>query len=143
MKLNAREEKYCQLVANGELQYVAHKKAGYKAKTKQAHAAHSSCLMTRPEILDRIKELRELVTKSEIITREEVVKFLADSVKARPEDASMDSPLCELKYVGKEAIPVAVLPDKLGAINHLNRMMGWNAPDKVELSGAVEVIEFD
>lgn len=139
----ARLEKFCQNIAAGMKQHDAHRKAGYRAASDGAHASHASQLMKRPEVLKRIEEIRAEDAEKAGYSRVELIKLLADVLKAKPSDAHHENPLCELRHVGKDAIPVAVFPDKMAAAARLCKMQGWDAPDKLEVTGKVEVIEFD
>jgi hypothetical protein len=73
------------------------------------------------------------------MTREQTVRALSGIIQARPSEASLENPLCEM--VVTKVGSAAVFPSKLGAIAQLVKMCGWNEPEKVEHGASNEIAE--
>jgi terminase small subunit-like protein len=125
---NPRHELFCQAIASGRPAIGAYKLAGYKNSSAKASATR---LMENDGISSRIAELRaQQSTKSEF-SRDQLRQFLIHIVTAKPEQASMQNPLCEIAITKKG--PAAVFPDKLGAAAQLAKLTGWNSVEKVSV----------
>jgi hypothetical protein len=59
---------------------------------------------------------------------EDLRKFLIDIIKAKPEGASFDNPLCEIVHTKQG--PQARFPSKLDAAQQLAKICGYNEPEK-------------
>jgi hypothetical protein len=82
-------------------------------------------------VKERIAELHaERNSKSEK-SRDECRQFLVDVIRAKPEDAAFDNPLCELVYT-TEGRQVS-FPSKLAAAAQLSKLCGWDDPTKAAL----------
>lgn len=116
MTLTAKQEAFCQAIADGLNQSDAYRKAydasGMKAETVNKRASE---LMASGEVAGRVDELREALAEKAVWSR-------LDSIQA----------LREIAY-GGESRPT----EKVAAIKELNAMHGYNAPAKLELSGSV------
>lgn len=66
------------------------------------------------------------------------VKILVDTLNSRPDEASMDNPLCEIVYVGKFGTPSPIFPSKAKYMEILARIMGWNS-ETINLKGDVHI----
>ena len=119
MSLTPKQEKFAQDVASGKSQADAYRAAFNCAKSKPETVIQSaSRLMADPNISARVGQLKAQLSEKALWTREDSVRILADI--AKDEEASRK--------------------DKTGAIKVLNEMHGFNAPQKVEHSGAVTAI---
>lgn len=124
---NVRHEKFAQALACGKTLEVAHREAGYSGNRSVA-----SRLLKDANICNRIKELQEETAKTEAITREEIVQFLADVIKTPAGEVHKSHPLCQ-SFKDTEDCNEIKIPDKLGAISHLLKMIpGWSVPEKVD-----------
>ena len=119
-KLNAMQEKFCQLVTEGMPAYQAYSKAGYKAKGAAARS-NSSNLVTNQNIVDRLEELRAKSASNSVKTAQEVKEGLS---------RLMDSAEKEGDYSGFTQLS-----------NRLAKMEGHDEPDKVQISTVGSVLE--
>ncbi len=114
MTLTAKQEAFCQAMANGcnqsDAYRVAYNAGNMKPETVQNNAYK---LMTDNEVATRVSELKGALEAKALWSRE-------DSVLALRSIAS-----------GGEARPTEIV----AAIKELNLMHGFNAPTKVELGG--------
>ena len=86
--------------------------------------------LRKVSIKARIAELKRLAAEKCDMTREQTVRALSGIIQAKPSEASLENPLCEM--VATKVGPAAVFPSKLGAIAQLVKMCGWNEPEKHE-----------
>lgn len=132
--LNARHETFCQGIASGLAIHDAYSTAfGEKSVNVGAVCGHK--LLKKPNIASRISELQEENATKSLITREELLKILVDTLKSKPIEAGMENALCELKM--SKAGPYAAFMDKTRAAERLCKMLGWDAAEKVEHSGSI------
>jgi hypothetical protein len=88
-------------------------------------------LVVKSSILERVAELKEAQSKKCEMTRDQLRQFLVDVIRAKPEDASFNNPLCEVAMA--KAGPAAVFPSKLAAAAQLAKLTGWNEVEKVSV----------
>lgn len=119
MTLTAKQEAFAQAIADGKNQSDAYRTAYSAGGMKPESVQQSACrLMGDLKVAARVKELREALANKALWTREQSVAVLAEVV------AAMD----------------AKHSDKISAVKVLNDMQGFNAPEKLELSGTVSTI---
>jgi Terminase small subunit len=106
----------------------SYKLAGYKESSAKANATR---LMENDGISSRIAELRAQQSVKSEFSRDQLRQFLIQIVTAKPEQASMQNPLCEIAMTKKG--PAPVFPDKLGAAAQLAKLTGWNSAEKVSV----------
>ena len=94
--LNARQERFAQLIAQGLPASHAYVEAGY-AKDRQGARANSCYLMKVPRMAARIAEIRSLAASLEatLMTIVEKRRFLAESVRTPAGSIGRDSWLCQ------------------------------------------------
>jgi len=112
-KLTAKQEKFCQSIADGMNQSDAYRSAYNTEKTPIKKIWESaSKLADQGKVTARIDELRAALTKKNLWTREMSVKIL-----------------------GNIALNQAVVENnKIAAIKELNAMHGYNSPTKLEIT---------
>jgi hypothetical protein len=125
---NARHELFCQAIASGRPAMEAYQLAGYKKSSAKANATR---LMENDGISSRIAELRAQQNAKSEFSRDQFRQFLINVIQAKPEQASMQNPLCEIAMTKKG--PAPVFPDKLGAAAQLAKLTGWNSVEKVSV----------
>ena len=125
---NPRHELFCQAIASGRPALEAYKLAGYKKSSAKANATR---LMENDGISSRIAELRAQQSAKSEFSRDQFRRFLINVIQAKPEQASMQNPLCEIAMTKKG--PAPVFPDKLGAAAQLAKLTGWNSVEKVSV----------
>ena len=106
----------------------AYKFAGYKRSSAKANATR---LMENDGIAAKIAELRAQQSAKSEFCRDQFRQFLINVIQAKPEQASMQNPLCEIAMT--KGGPAPVFPDKLGAAAQLAKHTGWNSVEKVSV----------
>lgn len=116
MKLTAKQEAFAQAVAGGLTQADAYRSAyeagNMKPETVQKRASE---LAADGEVAGRVASLREAIASKGLWTREKSVQALANIADGGEAKAN----------------------EIVAAIKELNLMHGFNAPSKVEISGAM------
>jgi len=112
VKLTAKQEAFCQGIADGLGQADAYR-AAYDADRMKDNTIYplASKLMKNSKITARIAELREAVQEKQLWSREMSVKALVQAYKE-----------------GSGSVKVA-------AVRELNAMHGYNEPAKINVSG--------
>lgn len=111
---NVRHEKYCQNISLGMSQTESYIKAGYIARGNSAEVL-SSKLLRNVKVANRIEELRQETQKEFKLTKNNILDKLKDVIISK----STDTPRT---------------PDKLKAIEVVNKMCGFNEPDKLDVA---------
>ena len=121
MALTAKQEAFCQAVADGMNQSDAYRTA-YDAKGMAAATVQNSAykLMQNGEVAARLKELKDALSQRALWTREQSVNELVD-----------------IATLSKEAGQFGAAT---GAIKELNAMHGYNEALKVDLTGGITSI---
>lgn len=136
---NIVHERFARYVAKGMSLRNAALKADPEYKGNAPHMLANQ-LRKRPDVDARITELVDEDCKKLDLGKEDVLRMLAQMVQLAPSEASLDSNLCDLRYVGKEAMPVAVIPDRLRTLERLAKMQGWDK-ENLEISASKDVLE--
>ena len=115
--LTAKQEEFCQAIADGMTQADAYRTA-YNSEAMKSASIHkrASELMADGEIAGRVEELRAMLTAQALWTRE-------DSVR-------------ELSSIATDRTGETKPSERVSAIKELNAMHGYNAPSKVDLSSS-------
>lgn len=115
--LTAKQEEFCQAIADGMTQADAYRTA-YNSEAMKSASIHkrASELMANGEIAGRVEELRAMLTAQALWTREKSVAGLVKAFR-----------------VAEDAGNAAAMT---GSIKELNAMHGYNAPSKVDLSSS-------
>jgi len=112
-KLTAKQEKFCQSIADGKTQLDAYKSAYNTAKSKDSSLyVRASELLNNGKIIVRIDELKKALENKHLWTREMSVRILGSIA---------------LNQKGFEN-------NRIAAIKELNAMHGYNAPTKIDLN---------
>jgi hypothetical protein len=114
VNLTAKQEAYCQGIANGLGQADSYR-AAYDAGDMKENSVYvqASKLMKNPKIAQRIAELRAGVQEKQLWSREMSVKALVQAFRE-----------------GTGSVKVA-------AVKELNAMHGYNEPAKLNINGAM------
>lgn len=158
--LTDKQELFCQRYLIDFNATKAAKEAGYSEDTAYAIGWEN---LRKPEIQQRIAEIRIETGRSFNISRERIAQELAliafgDTKVIFDENGSLKSPeewsdegriissyeesvteFGDEKTGGTKTSKKVKQWDKIKAIEALNRLMGYNAPDKTEHSGAVAI----
>jgi phage terminase small subunit len=114
VKLTAKQEAFCQGIADGLGQADAYRRA-YDAEAMSDSSIYpqSSRMMKNPKVAARITELRSAVQEKQLWSREMSVKALVQAYRE-----------------GSGAV-------KVSAVKELNAMHGYNEPAKLHISGGL------
>ena len=124
---NARHERFAQLVASGKYSDMeAFKQAGYSASSAQQNAHR---LSENEGVKARIAELKGRNAEKCEMAREQAVQYLVEILKTPIGEVTADHRLAQ-SYDAKSG--KIELPNKLGAMQLLAKMCGWNEPEKHE-----------
>lgn len=118
MKLTAKQEAFAQAMADGASQADAYRKSYGQGRMSDT-TIHQKASRLMGKVQARVTELRGKLEAKALWTRERSVAVLADIADGM-----------ECKAV-----------ERVAAVKELNAMHGFNAPAKVELQGAITVIE--
>ena len=135
--LTNRQRRFAEFVVVGMAGGRAYEQAGYSVKCPQDADSLASKMSRNVKVAEYIAELRESAVEAAGMTRDEAVSKLIGIVNAKPSDASMDNPLCDLR-MGK-AGPYAAFPDKLRCFERLAKMLGWDGPEKFESTTEIKI----
>ena len=125
---NARHERFAQLVASGKHSDMeAFKQAGYANESAHQNACR---LRANESVAARIEELRARNTEKCSYQGMEAVQYLVEILKTPIAEVTADHRLAQ-SYDAKSG--KIELPNKLGAMQLLAKMCGWQAPEKHEL----------
>lgn len=113
MALTAKQEAFCQGIADGLTQAEAYRRA-YNAKNMKDSTIHvkASELMADGKIAGRVQQMRDALAQAMIWRREDSVVVLAEIARA------------------KEEAPQSA---RVSAVKELNAMHGFNEPTKVDV----------
>lgn len=117
MALTSQQEAFAQAVASGKSQAEAYRIAYPKNRKPERAWELASRLMANCNVSARVDSIRAELAERGLWTREDSVRILSEI--ATDDDASNK--------------------DRTGAIKELNAMHGFNAPQKIEHSGAMPV----
>ena len=136
---NKIHEEFAQLIAAGKTQ-----KKAYLLTHPEYQGQNARFLGFQIRQIDavngRIAELMEATGAALNITKESLLKRLVDMLDTAPDDAELDDPNCDLKYVTKEGTPVAVPPDRLRVIEMIAKITGISK-DSLEITANEQVME--
>lgn len=112
-KLTQRQLNFCQYIVDGLPQYEAYIKAGY-SDGKQART-NSSRLMSKDGVQRTVSQLRSKIDAPRLLTRELIRQKRAEIALGKGSTSK----------------------DVLAAMRDDSKMMGWDAPQVVEIRGSL------
>ena len=125
---NARHERFAQLVASGKHSDMeAFKQAGYADESAHQNACR---LRANESVAARIEELRARNAEKCQLSRDEAVQYLVEILKTPIGEVTADHRLAQ-SYDAKSS--KVELPSKLGAMQLLAKMCGWQTPERHEI----------
>jgi phage terminase small subunit len=119
-KLTARQERFCQEYINCLNGTEAAIKAGYSAKVANRIATEN---LSKLVIVNRLKELQKPLAEKLNITRDDILKEYQALYKSEPDG-----------FLVKHS-------DRLKALELTAKMLGFNEPDKLDLTTKGESIQ--
>lgn len=125
MGLTSKQEIFAQSVANGMTQADAYRASfNVRSGTKPEHVQDSAYkVMKKPEVTQRVAELREKLEKKALWSREMSVKALVKAFQLAEQTAN----------------PQAMT----SAIREINAMHGFNAPQRHEIDAKIQCTSAD
>ena len=87
--------------------------------------------MKRPGVRERIEELKAESSARCSLSREAYIRSLVEMYEAKPCDASMDNPRCDVLITRGQKH--AVFPQKLAVGAQLSKLVGWDRPTEVRV----------
>jgi phage terminase small subunit len=125
--LTSQQELFAQGVAAGKSQSEAYRSAYPKALSWAPETVwnRASALMRDSEVVARVEAIRAELAEKGLWSREQSVKALIGIINRKMVDEA----------TGKE-IQAAQDKDVISAVKELNAMHGFNAPQKIEHTGA-------
>ena len=89
--------------------------------------------MKRPGVRERIAESESKCS----LSREAYIRSLVEMYEAKPEDAAMTNPLCDVLITRGQKH--AVFPQKLAVGAQLSKLVGWDRPTEVRVEAGSEL----
>lgn len=134
-ELTEKQRNFARFYAEGYSQREAYRKA-YKAKrlTDATCDANASRLLRNAKVMAFLAELRKKADDDAVINRRRRMVWLSRVVTTAVDDVDGKSDLCQEKSVSEFGIRCR-MPDKLRAIQELNRMDGAYEPEKLKVEG--------
>ena len=130
--LNDRQRAFANLCFEGK-EHAAAYRSIYGASKGATLRAYK--LRHDPRVIAHITALRERSDTKSILTQEDLAKFLSDVIRTPVGELDESSPLAkEINRSESQTSSTETIKahDKLQAADKLAKLMGWNAPDKVE-----------
>ena len=129
--LNTRQLKFIKLIAQGESQAQAHRRAGYRCPTIEGHGANAVRLLKNERIKRGLQKLREKSFSDMALSAAEKRAFLARAVRSNASNPDPDLVQELVETHGDHgSVKRVKLVSKLEAINIDNKMAGDNFADR-------------
>lgn len=134
-ELTEKQRNFVRFYAGGDCQREAYRKA-YSAKrlSDASCDANASRLLRNAKVIAFLAELRKKADDEAVINRRKRMVWLSRVVTTAPDDVDGKSDLCQEKSVSEFGMRCR-MPDKLRAIQELNRMDGAYEPEKLKVEG--------
>ena len=140
---NKKHEAFAQAVANGSTGVQAYRAEVSDKCTVKSAMEGASVLLATPKIASRVEELYQKVNdtleKKLGWTKEKALRYLVEILETPVGEVGQDHRLAQEIGYDSEGQMKIKLPAKSDAMKQLSTMAGWNAPEKVELSGEVKL----
>jgi hypothetical protein len=133
--INDRQRRFAEWVVSGLDPGRAYEEAGFRLRGRKAEAAAGRMLEV-PAVKEYVAELREKARAAAKFGLEEMVAFCVGVIRARPCEAALDNPLCEMRMGTKGAY--ALFPAKKDMLDRLAKILGLDQPKKGDDREAVE-----
>lgn len=131
--LTEKQRSFARFYAEGFSQREAYRKAyGCKDSKVSTCDVNASRVLRNAKVIEYLEELREKAESAAVLNRRKRMIYLSRVVTTAPDDVDGESDLCQELVTGEFGIRCR-MPDKLRAIQELNRMDGAYAPEKVKV----------
>ena len=147
--MNAKQKAFALEYANDHNATKAAERAGYKNARRQG-----SRLLTKADVAAEVRRLADKAETAAIVSREEACEILSSIARAAVVDYETHDGLIDIalgdRHAVQEVTQVACdkegnpivkfkLASKIQALDRLAKMLGWDAPTKLEHSGDVDL----
>lgn len=134
-KLTEKQRNFVRFYAEGYSQREAYRKAYSGNRLTDATCdANASRLLRNAKVVALLAELREKADAEAVLNRRRRMVWLSRVVTTAVDDVDGKSDLCQEKSVSEFGMKCR-MPDKLRAIQELNRMDGAYAPEELKVEG--------
>lgn len=131
--LTEKQRSFARFYVEGFSQREAYRKAyGCKDSKISTCDVNASRLLRNAKVIEYVAELREKAESAAVLNRRKRMIYLSRVVTTAPDDVDGNSDLCQELVTGEFGIRCR-MPDKLRAIQELNRMDGAYAPEEVKV----------
>ena len=139
---DAHHERFAQLMAEKRVNNAeAYRRAVDKpGMTTAAASLMANKWIKQDKIVARIEELQAKAAERCSLTRKRYIESLAKMYEARPEDASMSNPLCDVLITRGQKH--AVFQQKLAVGAQLAKVVGWERPTEVKVEAGENLASF-
>ena len=137
-----RHERFAQLMAEKRMSNAeAYRRAVGKPDTSTGVASSmAEKWFKRVDVSSRIAELKAQAAERCSLSRERYVESLTAMYEAKPEDASMSNPLCDVLIT--RGVKHAVFPMKMAVATQLAKVCGWERPTEVKVEAGENLASF-
>lgn len=138
--LNPRQQKFAELIVAGQTAKAAYFEAFPRCRTEGTAEANGARLLGNAKVAEFIEALRwetgEKVKSNLIASKTEVAEFLTSVLRTPAGSIDEEHQLCQaFKFTkGERSLKI---PDKIKAADSLAKLLGYNQPEKVEVTGDV------
>jgi phage terminase small subunit len=141
---DVRHQRFADLVLRGSSLLDAYLHSGYKSKGSAAKAA-ASRLRAHADVSAYITAVQKQAASGAVMDRQEALEYLTRNIRTPIGEVDETSDLAQevtRDEVGEETIRTKIkMPGKINAVDRLAKMLGWYAPEKVEVSADDELAD--
>jgi hypothetical protein len=137
-----RHERFAQFMAEKRLSNAEayRQAAGKPGMTTEAASMMANKWIKHDKISSRISELTALASGRCTYSRERYIQRLTEMFEARPDQARMDSNLCDVLVT--RGVKHAVLPMKMAVAAQLSKVLGFDHPTEVRVEAGSDLATF-
>jgi hypothetical protein len=131
---NPKYERFAQLRADGKSRSEAYRIVAGRAKNSDVNGDK---WQRAPGVAERVAELQGKAADKCSLSRDAYIKSLVEMYEAKPSNASMDNPRCDVLITRGQKH--AVFPQKLAVATQLSKLVGWDRPTEVRVETGSEL----
>lgn len=133
-KLTEKQRAFTRFYAVGDSQREAYRKAyGGKRLKESTCDANASKLLRNTKVQEYLAELRKKAESDAVLSRQKRMEWLSRVVTTAPDKVDGQSDVCQEMVTSEFGIKCR-LPDKIRAVQELNKMDGAYAPEEVKVT---------
>jgi len=137
VKINDRQRRFCELLVEGRSAAEAYA-AVYTRHKREFARQGAAKVLAKPHVREHVEKLRaELAERTMlemVASRQEALEFLTAVLRTPAGAVDELSRICQ-SFKQTRLVKEIRMPSKLEAIEKLSKMLGWDAPVKVEHEG--------